>query len=269
MHCRCRTRCNGHAAERIHYYRSPTLLPCRWAIVLHTNRNTHIRMAKRRSVTSRRSGASHTRGRAGQSRSGRRLGRLMARNDPAINGRNRICCNNIARFRTTPAAGRRVSRPPVTTSTRARAAKQQIVPTRCGHPGSAISTIRSRRAQPGPLNLHEYRHCAGRRRWPGMRRHGRRPELRRSRLSGARSVATTRATRGARFLVGSIASTRLSSFMRRSVIVWPDPTRTRGVPLHASVRVRSCDANHRWPGATRRRVASFAAIPPYLANMRR
>jgi hypothetical protein len=144
-------------------------------------------------------GLTHTRGRAGQSRSGRRLGRLMARNDPAINGRNRICCNNIARFRTTPAAGRRVSRPPVTTSTRARAAKQQIVPTRCGHPGSAISTIRSRRAQPGPLNLHEYRHCAGRRRWPGMRRHGRRPELRRSGLSGARSVATTRATRGCPF----------------------------------------------------------------------
>jgi CubicO group peptidase (beta-lactamase class C family) len=97
----------------------------------------------------------------------------------------------------------------------------------------------------------------------------RRPELQRSGLSGARSVSTTRATRGARFLVGSTASTGLSSFMRRSVIVWPDPTRTRGVPLHASVRVRSCDANHRWPGATRRRVASFAAIPPYLANMRR
>jgi hypothetical protein len=56
---------------------------------------------------------------AGSAFSERRLGRLMARNDPAINGRNRICCNNIARFRTTPAAGRKVSRPPVTTSTRA------------------------------------------------------------------------------------------------------------------------------------------------------
>jgi hypothetical protein len=33
--------------------------------------------------------------------------------------RNRICCNNIARLRTTLAAGCRVSQPPAITSTRA------------------------------------------------------------------------------------------------------------------------------------------------------
>jgi hypothetical protein len=232
---------------------------------------------------------------AGSAFSERRLGRLMARNDPAISGRNRICCNNIARFRTTPAAGRRVSRPPVTTSTRATGSQATDSAYAVRSPVRRSPTIRSRRAQPGPLNLHEYRHGAGRRRWPGMRRQRSRDLARVLAVHHPRIQAPSyrveqvveclsssdQVYRGRDPLrppgphgvpVFSLAvppPTGLSSFMRRSVIVWPDPTRTRGVPLHASVRVRSCDANHRWPGATRRRVASFAAIPPYLANMRR